>query len=235
MLRLALVLPDLLDSRPGLSCARSSSAGIQGVKGDGTDESRRAPAACRIPRPLALLHLTTPRRPLANSQSSTDRADHHLRVGVGRDSRGGAMHARVRFKSRSLVRTESAQSTRRGPPTRRATVRPRMPRAQERPTSPRGGARVWLAALVLVSPRSPWVSWPRRLGAPSGGGLCAVCGHACQEPRMHDSAGCVARASLRQGHITQGQSQRRRREHTPSRRVLCALTKFVRRCLSDTA
>ncbi|KAJ7472509.1 hypothetical protein FB451DRAFT_1249764 [Mycena latifolia] len=44
---------------------------------------------------------------------------------------------------------------------------------------------------VTVRPRA----WPRRLSAPSGGGICAVCGRAGEEPRMHDSAGYAARAS----------------------------------------
>ncbi|KAJ7435759.1 hypothetical protein FB451DRAFT_1461479 [Mycena latifolia] len=101
----------------------------------------------------------------------------------------------TRGETHSLTRIESAESTRHGLPTRRATVRPRKPRAQERPASPRGGVRVWLAALMLVSPRSPGVPWPRRLVTPSGGGIRAVCGRASEEPRMHDSAGYAARAS----------------------------------------
>ncbi|KAJ7472468.1 hypothetical protein FB451DRAFT_1398679 [Mycena latifolia] len=45
-----------------------------------------------------------------NSQSTTDRADHRLRVAVGRDSRGGAMRACVRIKDRERA-VDTSRST----------------------------------------------------------------------------------------------------------------------------
>ncbi|KAJ7472526.1 hypothetical protein FB451DRAFT_298372 [Mycena latifolia] len=141
--------------------------------------------------------------------------------GAVRTGRRPADH-RLRVKSRLLTRTENAQSTRHGPPTSRATARPRMPRAQERPAS----LRV-VCALVLVSPRSPWVSWPRRLSAPSGSGIRAVCACASEEPRMHDPAGYAARTSRAEVALPTDSPG------TLSRRVRCALTKLARRCLSE--
>ncbi|KAJ7443476.1 hypothetical protein FB451DRAFT_1437491 [Mycena latifolia] len=92
------------------------------------------------------------------------------------------------------------------------------PRVQERPASPRGGVRVWLAALALASPRRPCVSWPRRLGAPSGGGIRAMCGHASE------SHACMTRRATRLGH----RAPRPLCPGTLNRRVLCALTKLAR-------
>ncbi|KAJ7472517.1 hypothetical protein FB451DRAFT_1249797 [Mycena latifolia] len=95
-----------------------------------------------------------------------------------------------------------------------------MPRAQERPANPRGRcACVWLAALVLVSPRSPCVSWPRRLGAPPActTGVLAA-----------DSVGYAARASRAKATLPTDSPR------TLSRRVLCTLTKLARRCLLGT-
>ncbi|KAJ7455185.1 hypothetical protein FB451DRAFT_1408060 [Mycena latifolia] len=103
-----------------------------------------------------------------------------------------------------------------------------MPRTQGRPASPRGGVRVWLAALVMVPPRSACVSWPRRLCAPSRGGICAVSGHASEEPRLHDSAGYAARASRAEAALPSSHSG-----GSKSARQVGA--SCARSCLSDTA
>ncbi|KAJ7443465.1 hypothetical protein FB451DRAFT_1190081 [Mycena latifolia] len=59
--------------------------------------------------------------------------------------------------------------------------------------------------------------------------LRLVCERASAEPRMHDSAGYVARASRAEAALLTDSPG------TLSRRILCALTKLARRCLSDTA
>ncbi|KAJ7455134.1 hypothetical protein FB451DRAFT_1565043 [Mycena latifolia] len=50
------------------------------------------------------------RRQWHNSRSNADRADHRPRVGVGRDSRGGAMHAHLRLKDRERA-VDASRST----------------------------------------------------------------------------------------------------------------------------
>ncbi|KAJ7443432.1 hypothetical protein FB451DRAFT_1190045 [Mycena latifolia] len=68
-----------------------------------------------------------------------------------------------------------------------------------------------------------------RAGAPHSARRQAVCRRACQEPRMHDSAGYAAWASHAEAALLMDSPG------TLSRRVLCMLTKLARRCLSGTA
>ncbi|KAJ7455193.1 hypothetical protein FB451DRAFT_1373328 [Mycena latifolia] len=175
---------------------------MQGARDGAQASLRRAKMElCSLAR--AQHHKAHPRA-LGHEQHRLRRADGAGAVvhgGVVQVWEGDGAYRLSRRQWRSLWSDNSRSSADRTPPTRGEAIERAVDASRSTdemsdsmtPHAARAGAPRESAGGV------PWVSWPRRLSASSGGEIRAVCGRASEEPRMYASAGYAARASRAEG------------------------------------